>query len=113
MGKYSNKFPYYKKKGLVIDNNYSQGYDLIAYLKAPYRVYDKNYNSKLYIQKQIDLIDYAPDRVAGKTTYYSNGFKEISKKTFNSKLKKVVGNTKLTVAKFHSNTSANRTKYLK
>lgn len=50
----------------------------------------------------------------GEIAYYlSDSQEEVSKKTFNQLLKKYVGKTKLTKAKFYKNNAGNRKKYLK
>lgn len=96
-------FYYYKKKGVYAASYLGTGrlcynYDKMSGLSA---------TAKLSDQKDI---------LSGKKSYYkitSGGSKAISRKKFNSVLKKLVGSAKKTKAKFYKNTKKNRAKYLK
>jgi hypothetical protein len=108
VGDSCGKFLYYKKKSVIIDNDYMGG-----------RNYDDYYcwtGNKL--TSFAGTVTHYADEIGinnnGKITYnLSDSQEEVSKKTFNQLLKKYVGKTKLTKAKFYKNNAGNRKKYLK
>lgn len=57
--------------------------------------------------------DIGKKKVSGYGEFVESDLKDITKKEFDGKLKKLVGNGKLKTAKFYSNTKTNRSKYLK
>lgn len=90
-------FCYYKKKGVFVTYTALQG-EYVSYLKLAKGASAVKLRSKTYYS----------------TDYYKgNSETKISKKTFKSELKKLVGSKKLTAPKFYENTAVNRTKYLK
>lgn len=97
----SSKFSYYKKKGIFI-STYGTGGVTDSYYKM----------SKSKASKKLMADD---SLMYGKSYYTCSGeeSKKISKSGFNKSLKKLVGSTKKTKAKFYKNTAANRKKYLK
>lgn len=97
------KFYYYKKKGIYAGSYLSSGMLSYSYCKMS----GVKSTAKLTERK---------DTFSGKKTYYkanSGNGKVISKSKFTSSLKKLVGSTKRSTAKFYKNTKKNRTKYLK
>lgn len=102
----NNNFYYYKKKGVFLDNYFGMGISENGYFTM----------SKAKATKRLHYtINTNPNAV--KKNIYSKAakpkFKEISKKSFNKELKKLVGSTKRTTAKFYKNTATNRKKRLK
>lgn len=97
----NSRFSYYKKKSVFV-SCYGTGGVTDHYFKM-----NKNKASKKLIADN--------SLMWGKSWYQCSGDtnKKISKSSFNSNLKKLVGSTKKTTVKFHKNTSANRKKYLK
>ena len=94
-------FSYYKKKGIFI-STYVMGGVTDNY----YRLSKNKANKKLTAGNSF---------IYGKSWYKFSGKtdKKTTKSKFNKALKKLVGSTKKTNAKFYWNTSANRKKYLK
>lgn len=97
------KFYYYKKKAIYAGSNLSSGVLSYSY----YKMSGVKSTAKLTERENI---------FSGEKTYYkanSGNGKVISKSKFTSSLKKLVGSTKRSTAKFYKNTKKNRTKYLK
>ena len=91
---------YYKKKGIFV-GEYVMGGISNAYLKLS----NGKISSKLVKRKKMDGVSNG--------TYYYDPQKEITKSSFNKRLKSLVGTTKRTTVKFYKNTGANRKKILR
>ena len=103
----NSKFSYYKKKGIYADS-YVQGGVTNTY----YKLSGITKTKKLSIFKNVARLAWLPKG----TSYYDiSGAAnvKISKKTFNKKLKKMVGSKKMTNVSLKKNTSSNRKRYLK
>ncbi len=99
---------YYKKKGIFINTSEERGY-----LYNPY--YKLSGTKAVYTMRADRCQISAPalGMVKGSWTYKNASGKVLTKSQFNSQLKKLVGTTKKTKVTFRSNTSANRSKYIK
>ncbi len=97
----NSKFSYYKKKGVFL-SCYVMGGVTDHY----YKMSKNKASEKLMADDSL---------MWGKSWYKCSGGtnKKITKSSFNSNLKKLVGSTKKTTVKFYKNTSTNRKKYLK
>lgn len=94
-------FNYYKKKGIFVDTSFSAGSEGYHY-------------TKLSGTKATRKVTSGYSYLTGKWSYRNDSTnKAITKTKFNSLLKSLKGSASKTKAAFHSNTSANRTKYLK
>lgn len=104
----NSKFYYYKKKGIFTDNYTGSGVSSTIYQKL---------SRGKSVTKLGKDIEYDWDGNVSRATYTdcsnSSNYKQISKSTFNRKLKKLVGSTKKNTVKFRANTKANRSRYLK
>ncbi|MCD7744237.1 MAG: hypothetical protein LUI13_02925 [Lachnospiraceae bacterium] len=95
---------YYKKKEILIDRWTGMGSNDYYYYKL----------SKAKLTKKLSKGSWTFLESSGKSYYQYSGStaKEITKKKFNTALKKLVGSAKKRKVNFYENSAANRDKYL-
>ncbi len=113
-----DSFSYYRKKGVFRATRWLWGSADIVYFKL-----SKGKATQTYYEYEEGSYDYNDNGVSdhtyakitkAKIPYEESSTKKISKKTFTSQLKKLIGSTKKTIVKtYYPNTAANRKKILK
>ena len=101
-----DKVIYWNKSGIFSSSYIMQGAMTTYYRFSNDKIYKK-------LATNVRYEDLGKTKVSGYGEFVESDLKDITKKKFDGKLKKLVGNGNMKTAKFYSNTKTNRSKYLK